>query len=183
MVSTPRNFKISRLSWNQADSTSCREPLRKQENFAQALVALRLAERERREFPADAARAPQNGDGNPLLVRALAEVAAHSRISSVKRRFSFMPAAPRMVRMERAVLPCLPITLPKSLGATLNSRTVTCSPSTTDGNFFRDVHQSFRDIFNQLFHHPASLTSMVTEGQAIGPALVTCNRYSFFRYT
>ncbi len=62
--------------------------------------------------------------------------------------------------MERAVRPCLPITLPRSLGATFNSRTVTCSPSTSlTDNLFRDVHQSFRDIFNQLFHHPASLNS------------------------
>jgi len=40
----------------------------------------------------------------------------YSRISSVKRFFSFIPAAPRMVRIERAVRPCLPITLPRSEG-------------------------------------------------------------------
>src|ERR1700736_6588657 len=35
-----------------------------------------------------------------------------------------------MVRMDFAVRPCRPITLPRSSGATRNSRTVTCSPST-----------------------------------------------------
>ena len=38
---------------------------------------------------------------------------------------------PSSVRIDRAVRPCLPITLPRSLGATRNSRTVTCSPSTS----------------------------------------------------
>ena len=33
--------------------------------------------------------------------------------------------------MERAVRPCFPITFPRSLGATFNSRTVTCSPATS----------------------------------------------------
>ena len=60
-----------------------------------------------------------------------------------------------MVRIERAVRPCLPITFPRSLGATFSSRTVTCSPCNfADGDFFRDVDQSFRDIFDQLFHSP-----------------------------
>src|SRR4051812_3074707 len=40
-----------------------------------------------------------------------------------------MLAAPRMVRIDRAVRPCLPMTLPRSLGATRNSSTVLCSPS------------------------------------------------------
>src|SRR5208337_620248 len=56
--------------------------------------------------------------------------APYSRISSVKRFLSFMPAALRMVRTERAVRPCFPITFPKSEGCTRNSKTVTCSPST-----------------------------------------------------
>src|SRR3990172_5764650 len=55
---------------------------------------------------------------------------AYSRISRVKRFRSFIPAAPRMVRMERAVRPCLPMTLPRSDGSTRSSSTVTCSPST-----------------------------------------------------
>ena len=42
MVSTPRNLKIRRLSWNQADSTSWREPSGQQIHLAQALVAFRL---------------------------------------------------------------------------------------------------------------------------------------------
>src|SRR5580704_3066134 len=54
----------------------------------------------------------------------------YSRISSVKRFLSFIPAAPRMVRIDFAVRPCRPITLPRSSGCTRNSRTVTCSPST-----------------------------------------------------
>src|SRR6185295_12170645 len=53
----------------------------------------------------------------------------YSRISSVNRFFSFIPAALRMVRIDLAVLPCFPMTLPRSLWATLNSRTVVCSPS------------------------------------------------------
>src|ERR1035437_5216014 len=41
-----------------------------------------------------------------------------------------MLTAPRMVRTERAVRPCLPITLPTSCGATLSLRTVFSSRST-----------------------------------------------------
>jgi hypothetical protein len=66
----------------------------------------------------------------------------HSRISKVKRRFNFMPAAPKIVRMDRAVRPF----------------------HYPNGNFFRDVHQCLRDIFDQLFHHPASLTSYGNKG-------------------
>ncbi len=47
----------------------------------------------------------------------------YSTISSVNRRFCFTAAAPTMVRSERAVRPCRPITLPKSLGATRSSST------------------------------------------------------------
>src|SRR5712692_6383496 len=54
----------------------------------------------------------------------------YSRISKVRRFFNFIPAAPRMVRMDFAVRPCRPITLPRSLGWTRSSSTVTCSPST-----------------------------------------------------
>lgn len=39
----------------------------------------------------------------------------YSRISRVNRFLSFMPAALRIVLIDRAVLPCLPITLPRSL--------------------------------------------------------------------
>lgn len=41
-----------------------------------------------------------------------------STISNAKRRLCFMLAAPRMVRRERAVRPCFPMTLPTSAGAT-----------------------------------------------------------------
>src|SRR5580704_13327985 len=54
----------------------------------------------------------------------------YSRISSVKRFFNFIPAAPSRVRMDLAVRPCRPITFPRSSGWTRNSSTVTCSPST-----------------------------------------------------
>ena len=47
-----------------------------------------------------------------------------STMSSEKRRCSFMLAAPRMVRSERAVRPCLPIILPISEGATCRRSTV-----------------------------------------------------------
>jgi hypothetical protein len=40
---------------------------------------------------------------------------AYSRISSVNLFFSFIPAALRIVRIDLAVRPCFPITLPRSL--------------------------------------------------------------------
>src|SRR5262249_25563786 len=54
----------------------------------------------------------------------------YSRISRVYRFRNFIPAAPRMVRIDLAVRPCRPMTLPRSSGWTRNSKTVTCSPST-----------------------------------------------------
>src|SRR5262249_8668101 len=102
--------------------------LAEQENFAELLKSFRpAAERDRGQPSAISPRPPQAGNGHPLVFF----LKTHSRISSVNRRFNFIPAAPRMVRIERAVRPCLPITLPRSLGATRSSRTVTCSPSTT----------------------------------------------------
>src|SRR5208283_4734941 len=53
-----------------------------------------------------------------------------SSISSVKRLWSFMPAAPSSVRMALAVRPWRPMTLPKSSRWTRNSSTVTWDPST-----------------------------------------------------
>src|SRR5580698_7978853 len=89
-----------------------------------ALQALGLAgERDSGQLSFVSARANQTGDGD--------ELQNYSRISSVNRRFSFMPAAPSRVRMDRAVRPCLPMTLPRSLAATFNSSTVTCSPCTS----------------------------------------------------
>src|SRR5579864_855054 len=99
-----------------------------QKNLAQPLKSFRLAgEGNRGQLAAVSPSPPQPGDSHPLAVFR----ETHSRISSVKRRFSFIPAAPRMVRMDRAVRPCFPMTLPRSLGATRSSKTVTCSPSTT----------------------------------------------------
>jgi hypothetical protein len=51
-------------------------------------------------------------------------------MSSENRCFSFMLAALRIVRMERAVRPCFPITLPTSLAAT-RKRIAVHSPSST----------------------------------------------------
>ena len=51
-----------------------------------------------------------------------------STISSEKRCLSFILAALRMVRIDRAVRPCFPITLPTSLCATRN-RMIVESPS------------------------------------------------------
>ena len=102
------------------------EPLAgsEQKDLLEVVEALRPgAERHSRDFAAVAAGFSQDGDRDPIVRRR-----RHSRISSVKRRFNFIPAAPRMVRMERAVRPCLPITFPRSLGATFSSKTVTCSP-------------------------------------------------------
>src|SRR5207302_10405962 len=59
-----------------------------------------------------------------------AENPQSSRISSVKRFFNFIPAAPKSVRTALAVRPWRPITFPKSSGCTRNSNTVTCDPST-----------------------------------------------------
>src|ERR1700735_811667 len=88
------------------------------------LQALGLAgERDSGQLSFVSARANQTGDGD--------ELQNYSRISSVNRRFSFMPAAPSSVRMDRAVRPCLPITLPRSLAAPFSSNTVTCSPFTS----------------------------------------------------
>src|ERR1035438_8256706 len=99
----------------------------KQEHFFQSLEAFRLGTQANRgDLAAIAPGLAQQGHGDPARGRLV-----HSRISSVNRRFSFIPAAPRIVRMERAVRPCLPITLPRSLAATLSSKTVTCSPSTS----------------------------------------------------
>ncbi len=96
----------------------------------------------------------QTGDGDELQILSQ----TYSRISSVNRRFSFMPAAPSSVRMDRAVRPCLPMTLPKSLAATFNSSTVTCSPCTSlDGDLVGQINQSLRDVFDKLFHFQVCL--------------------------
>src|SRR5579862_7991346 len=84
-------------------------------------------ERQGGQFSFISARAQQTGDGDELQVRSQ----DYSRISSVNRRFNFIPAAPSSVRMDRAVRPCLPMTLPRSLAATFSSNTVTCSPCTS----------------------------------------------------
>src|SRR5581483_9266243 len=136
--------------------------LAEQVHFPQCLEALRFAaHRKRRDFSAVAPGFAQNGNRDPSGLGQ-----AHSRISSVKRRFSFIPAAPRMVRIERAVRPCLPITFPRSLGATFNSRTVTCSPSTTrtetsSGMSTRALAMSSINCFM----HPASMTMVARPGQ------------------
>ena len=67
-----------------------------------------------------------------------------------------MLTAPRMVRTERAVRPCFPITLPTSAGATLSSQNGVFVPLHGlhfDG--FRLVYQSPRDFADQFIycHH------------------------------
>src|SRR5262245_27801082 len=92
---------------------------------------LMIAERDGYKVATQTPCARQHGDRNPVgILLLISRRNRYSKISRVKRRLSFMPAAPRIVRIERAVRPCFPITFPKSLGATRNSKTVTCSPST-----------------------------------------------------
>ena len=77
----------------------------------------------------------------------------YSRISSVKRFLSFIPAAPRMVRIDFAVRPCRPITLPRSAG--VNAQLQHGDLLALHGanlNVFWMIHESFRDGFNQLLH-------------------------------
>src|SRR5512135_739614 len=59
------------------------------------------------------------------------DLPGYSRISSTHRFPIFVPAALSIVRMARAVLPSLPMTLPRSVCATLSSITVVFSPSTS----------------------------------------------------
>src|SRR4029079_1574743 len=50
-----------------------------------------------------------------VCIRFVVVLARHySRISSTNRFFNFMPAARSKVRIARAVLPCLPMTFPRS---------------------------------------------------------------------
>ena len=45
------------------------------------------------------------------------------------------------------------MTFPKSVGATRNSNTVTCSPCHfADDNLVGQIHKSFRDVFDELLH-------------------------------
>ena len=53
----------------------------------------------------------------------------YSKISRTDLFFILVEAAPRIVLIALAVLPCLPIILPKSSLATLSSITEVCSPS------------------------------------------------------
>src|SRR5215471_10352360 len=135
--------------------------LAEQENFAELLKSFRpAAERDRGQPSAISPRPPQAGNSHPLVFF----LKTHSRISSVNRRFNFIPAAPRIVRMERAVRPCLPITLPKSLGATRSSSTVTCSPATSRTATSSGMStRAFAMSSTNCFIHPASTNIMVTE--------------------
>src|SRR5262249_20489597 len=60
-----------------------------------------------------------------------ADTIHYSRISSTNRFFTFIPAALKIVLIALAVRPCLPMTLPRSCCATLSSKTVVASPSTS----------------------------------------------------
>src|SRR5258708_22616153 len=96
------------------DLAQLRQPLRK------------IRQQLRRHFALVSTRAKDVRNCHPLL-----GFAAHSsRISSVKRLRTFIPAAPSSVRTALAVRPCRPITLPRSSGCTRNSKIVACEPST-----------------------------------------------------
>jgi len=57
---------------------------------------------------------------------------SYSMISKTERFPKFAETAPKMTRMELAVLPCFPITFPKSSLATESSMTEVFSPSISE---------------------------------------------------
>ena len=69
-----------------------------------------------------------------------------------------MLTAPRMVRIERAVRPCLPITLPTSVWrhAELENR-VFVAAHALHFNGCRLIHQGPRNLADQLFHFDHSV--------------------------
>ena len=87
-----------------------------------------------------------------------------------------MLTAPRMVRMDRAVRPCLPITLPTSLGATRSRRTVLSSRSTAStttasgfvdegaGNFGYQLLHVVRAFFVGHFLAPLEVVGVTLSG-------------------
>ena len=82
----------------------------------------------------------------------------------MKRRFNFIPAAPRMVRIDLAVRPFLPITLPKSLGATFRfQHRDLFAFHYPDGNIIGNVNKELWQCpSTNCFMRPASYSRMVT---------------------
>src|SRR5574340_146764 len=71
-----------------------------------------------------------------------------------------MPAAARSVRIDLAVRPWRPITLPRSSGATRSSNTVICSPSmaltaTSSGRSTRALAMASTNSFTRSLHEHA----------------------------
>ena len=76
---------------------------------------------------------------------------AYSRISSVYRFLTFMPAAPSNARIDFAVRPFFPITFPKSDGVHLQLKHANLIPRHRSyGDLLRLVDQSLGDQFHQL---------------------------------
>ena len=74
-------------------------------------------------------------------------------ISRTVRLRIFVDAALRMVLIALAVLPCLPMTLPRSSLATLSSMTEVCSPTISETvDHIGVIHQSLSHVLDQLFH-------------------------------
>src|SRR5262249_44447363 len=83
-----------------------------------------------RHLPAYAAGFHNAGDDHVIVYQFVRARPCHySRISSTKRFFNFIPAPRKIVRIARAVRPCLPMTFPRSWGETRSSRTIVASPS------------------------------------------------------
>ena len=71
----------------------------------------------------------------------------------MNRRFSFIPTAPRSVRIDRAVRPCLPITLPKiALRHPQFENRDLLAVNLVDHYFVRHIHQSPGDVFHQCLY-------------------------------
>ena len=156
--SIPRNFMTQRPCCLRKNSISVSRPhclaVRRSKidatpGFEDRIVFKRLLDSDF-AFQTLGFRDPSDGNvrrlPNELMKR-------YSRISSVNRFFSFIPAALRMVRIDLAVLPLLPDDFAEVALSNSNSRTVVCSPSIgPNGNLLRIIHESFRNLLDELLH-------------------------------
>ena len=105
------------------------------------------------EHPCEFTMEETGGEPSLWLLVVVVLVVSSSTISSEKRWCSFMLAAPRMVRNERAVRPCLPMTLPMSWGATRTCRMVeswsSISSTETPSGM---IDQCLDDLQDEMFH-------------------------------
>src|SRR6266540_3685402 len=93
------------------------------DNFRQRFKPVRhVGERLHLHLAAHPVHTQDLPDGDQLAL-------GYSRISNTHRFPNLVPAAFRIVRIDRAVRPCLPITLPRSSWATRSSMIVVFSPS------------------------------------------------------